>query len=285
MRLNLDQLGLKYVDLALVHFPVAVDAKWNTSKATFDIKDMWQAMEKLLTTPNNASVDSTPMVKKIGISNYNVTQIEQLLAIAKVKPYVHQIELHPYLQQNDFVEFHKKHGIRLVAYGSLGNTNPEYSYRAKMTSPLLEDVTLNRIAKKRGCASAAQVALAWSLKRGITVIPKAEKVEHQKENYRTVSDCKLTDNDMASIKRLDLKARYWDMCCSLGQPCYLGLDGALDEPPVSDDYCAYTPGITKVSNSPLFKAEKNNTGVYGFQLPVSFKGEPLPIAACHPKGM
>jgi diketogulonate reductase-like aldo/keto reductase len=49
---------------------------------------MWQAMEKLLTIPYNASVDSTPMVKKIGISNYNVTQIEQLLAVAKIKPYV-----------------------------------------------------------------------------------------------------------------------------------------------------------------------------------------------------
>jgi alcohol dehydrogenase (NADP+) len=257
-------------------------------------------MEKLLTIPYNASVDSTPMVKKIGISNYNVTQIEQLLAVAKIKPYVrvvlipissivrlidwyqvHQIELHPYLQQNDFVDFHKKHGIRLVAYAPLGNTNPEYAYRAKMTNPILQDVTLNRIAKKRGCSSAAQVALAWNLKRGITVIPKAEKLEHQKENYLTVSQCKLTDADMASIKRLDLKARYWDMCCSLGLPCYLGLDGALDEPPVSDDYCAFTPGITKATNS-YFRAEKNNTGLYGFQLPVAFKSEPLPAVACNP---
>lgn len=93
-----------------------------------------------------------------------------------------------------------------------------------MTKPLLQDETLTRIAKKRGCASAAQVALAWNLKRGITVIPRAKEESHQKENYRTVSDCKLTDADMASIKRLDIKARYWDMCCTLGLPCYLGME-------------------------------------------------------------
>jgi len=211
-----------------------------------------------------------PIVHKIGISNYNVTQIDTLLAAAKVKPYVHQIELHPYLQQNDFVEYHKRVGIKLVAYAPLGNTNPEYKYRAHMTKPMLEDVVLNRIAKKRGCASAAQVALAWNVKRGIPVIPRAGKDAHQIENYKTLQQCMLTDADMASIKRLDIKARYWDMCCSLGLPCYLGLDGALDEAPVSDDYCAVTPGIGRATG-PLWKAEANNTA--STFLPVSFKSE------------
>jgi alcohol dehydrogenase (NADP+) len=105
---------------------------------------------------------------------------------------------------------------------------------------MLDDPVLKKIAAARGCTP-AQVALVWNLNRNITVIPKAFNAIHQVENYEARTKCKLTDADMASIKGLDEDGkagrRYWDMCCSLNLPCYLGLQDAAVAGPVSADYC------------------------------------------------
>jgi hypothetical protein len=136
-----------------------------------------------------------------------------------------------------------KHGIHIVAYAPLGNTNPEYHFRNWKSAGrlMIHDPVLKKIGQARGCTP-AQVALAWDLARNITVIPKAENVIHQVENYEARKKCRLTDADMTAIKALDENGkggkRYWDLCCYLQMPCYIGLqDGPPVNGPAPADYC------------------------------------------------
>jgi diketogulonate reductase-like aldo/keto reductase len=213
---------------------------------------MWKLMEK--------SLDSGK-VKHIGISNFNVTQIEQLLASAKVKPYNHQIEAHPYLQDWKFYDVHQKLGIPLVAYAPLGNQNPEYHYRNWKSGGklMLNDLTLKKIADARGCTT-AQVALAWNLARGVTVIPKAFNPQNAIDNYEANTKCKLTAADLSAIRALDQNGaggkRYWDMFCSMGLPGYYGLQDSPASGPVSADYCE--DGAVKAAGLVTYDASRTD---------------------------
>jgi len=154
---------------------------------------------------------------------------------------VHQIELHPYLQQNSFVDLHNKHNIKLSAYAPLGDTNPAYRgdpakasggmtggrySRTDHPSPLLQHPILVDIGRVRGCTP-AQVALAWNIKRGISVHPKAARVDHIKDNFGAYK-CALQEEDMQKIQGIDktIKFRMWDPCPKvLGLPCFVGQEG------------------------------------------------------------
>lgn len=145
---------------SLMHFPIGTA----NGKPEYDTLATWREMEKLV------SVDNRPQAGKtrfIGISNFNVTQLVDLVKVAKIKPKVHQIELHPYLQQSDFIDLHDKLGVGLTAYAPLADTNP--AYRAGGIAggrfmlpnhpvPLLSNPVLAQIGKARGCTP-AQVSL------------------------------------------------------------------------------------------------------------------------------
>ncbi len=100
---------------------------------------------------------ATGKTRAIGISNFSRAELERLLKETSVVPAVHQLELHPWLQQKDFVEFHKSHGIHITQYSPFGNQNEIYSSRQNM-GKLIEDPTLVEIGKKYG-KNGAQVAL------------------------------------------------------------------------------------------------------------------------------
>jgi len=108
-------------------------------------------MEKLLRTGK---------VKAIGISNFSKSEMERLVDKASVVPAVHQLELHPWLQQRLFVEWHKAKGIHITQYSPFGNQNEMYSGPNQL-GKLLEEPVLNEIGKKYG-KSSAQVALGKS---------------------------------------------------------------------------------------------------------------------------
>jgi diketogulonate reductase-like aldo/keto reductase len=199
-------LGLEYLDLYLMHWPVGNDPE--TGKLDYDYVTVcqnldfnvaevaqsfshtddlqtWQAMVKLL---------STRRVRNIGVANFSPHQIHELIRKSHVKPVVHQMELHPYLQQAEWVDFHQKHGIHVTAYSPLGNMNPIYrksSKRDKSADPplLLENKVMEKIAEERGCTP-AQVALAWGISRGTSVIPKSSHPEYIRENYGSL-ECRL----------------------------------------------------------------------------------------------
>jgi alcohol dehydrogenase (NADP+) len=156
----------------------------------------------------------------IGISNFSPQQLDDILKVATIKPKVHQFELHPYLQQSDFVEKNFKHGIQVVCYAPLGNTNPVHNLgvsgsRGLRAPQILTQPVINNIAKTHDCTP-AQVVLGWNIHRKVAVIPKAARVEHQKENIVTVDKCKLTDEDAAKIRDMKIAIRLYPNACGYG---------------------------------------------------------------------
>ena len=110
------------------------------------------------------------------LQSFSPTQMKALIRASTIKPAVHQFELHPYLQQADWVEWHHQNMISVTAYSPLGNLNPIYDSpgRSKSKPPsLLENKDVSDIAKERGCTN-AQVALSWGMGRGYSVIPKSQ---------------------------------------------------------------------------------------------------------------
>lgn len=195
-----------------MHYPIG-DNK-------FDHVETWKRMEKLI-SPNGP-------VRFIGVSNFNVTQMDELLAAATIKPKTHQFELHPYLQQTDFVAYHHAQGVPVTGYAPMGNMSPFYArgLRNNPTDPpkLTANPVLTKIATARGC-SAAQVALAWNMGRGVAVIPKAAQVEHQKENIAALEKCVLSKEDKQQIEGVQAKwsARVNNPCPTWSMPCFTGL--------------------------------------------------------------
>ena len=153
-------------------------------------------------------------VLNIGISNFSPHQLKKIISKTGVKPFAHQMELHPYLQQTGWITAHKALGIAVTAYSPLGNSNP--TYKDKSTPPpLLKNDLMVRIAERRNCTP-AQVSLAWGMGRGTSVIPKSSHVEYIEQNFGAV-DCELRADDLAEIKlmekdyvkRFSNPSKYW----------------------------------------------------------------------------
>jgi alcohol dehydrogenase (NADP+) len=158
----------------------------------------------------------------IGIANHSPSMVESLLKNAKIRPKIHQFEGHPYLRQDNFIEFNFKHNITVTNYAPLGNTSPTYAVTGASAPKLLTNRVITEIAKKRNCAP-AQVVLGWNLQRNVIVIPKAIKKSHQVENYKTLS-CKLTADDVAKIQAMKYKIRMLSYpCAQAANACFAGL--------------------------------------------------------------
>jgi alcohol dehydrogenase (NADP+) len=192
-----------------MHWPVGKGP--DDRKYTYDYLETWHAMQVLL---------ASGRVRNIGISNFSPAQLKDLVENSDIKPAVHQMELHPYLMQEKWVDEHKKHGIALTAYSPLGNMNPTYGDRTSTLQSsnrlLLEEKIIKNIGKKRNC-TAAQVVLAWGMSRGVSVIPKSKHEVYIKENLGAV-DCVLETEDIAKIeelgdkpKRFNNPSKGWDV--------------------------------------------------------------------------
>ena len=166
---SLERLAMDYVDLYLIHWPIA-------SK----IDDSWRALETL---------QADGYARAIGISNFHGPQIDALMAGASVAPSVNQIELHPSLQQQDVIAANDAIGAVTQAWSPLK--------RGKV----LKDDTLIRIAQAHG-VTPAQVVLRWQLQSGIATIPKSVHKDRIVENG-DVYAFTLTDDDLASIRSMD----------------------------------------------------------------------------------
>lgn len=243
---TLADLGLEYLDLYLMHWPVGSE----DGETSIDYIDTWKAMIKLL---------ATGKTRHVGVSNFSPAQMEAIIPIAK--PYAHQFETHPYLQQTDFVAFHKKQGIHVTAYSPLGNQNPVYTSWRKQVSgtkvpQLLDNPVVKDIARERGCTP-AQVALKWGMMRGTSVIPKSQKAERIAENYGSL-ECRLELEDWRRVERSMPIKRFNNPSGSWGVMLYEGLpDGASGVVDAVKDGAA--SWIGRVSSS-LEKVWKRSTG-------------------------
>ncbi|MEU1664821.1 aldo/keto reductase [Streptomyces sparsogenes] len=169
---SLSKLGLEYVDLYLIHWPVPEADKY---------VDTWKAFEKIY---------AEGRAKAIGLSNFHPAHIQRLLSETEIAPVIDQIELHPQLQQAELRAFNSRHNIATEAWSPLGQGKG-----------LLEDARLAAIADKHG-KSPAQVVLRWHLDLGNVVIPKSVTPSRIKENI-DVFDFELDADDLATIDGLD----------------------------------------------------------------------------------
>lgn len=170
---SLARLGLDYMDLYLIHWPV--EGKFN---------DSWRAMEEIY---------ASGRAKAIGVSNFHQHHIEQLMTTAKIKPMVDQIELHPTLTQEDLRTYLAEEGIAVEAWSPLGQ------------GKILQNPTLVEIGKNHQ-KSAAQVIIRWHLQSDIIVIPKSVHEARIKENF-AVFDFELTEEEMMRINHLNINER------------------------------------------------------------------------------
>lgn len=170
---SLNKLGLDYLDLYLIHWPV--EGKY---------KDTWRALEKLY---------KDGKVKAIGVSNFQIHHLEDLMKDAEVKPMVNQVELHPLLTQVELRDFCKKNDIQIEAWSPLAQ------------GELLDNAVLKEIANKHG-KSTAQVILRWDLQSEIVTIPKSVK-EHRIVENASIFDFELSQDDMAKIDALNKNHR------------------------------------------------------------------------------
>jgi len=198
-----------------MHWPVAAIPGKSTKE---EYVETWHAMEKLL---------DTGKVKNIGVCNFSPAQLNDLIALSATKPAVHQMELHLYLQQTEWVQWHQSHGIHVTAYSPLGNSNPTYGPPSLLDPPaLLKNPLIEDIAKERGCTPAT-VALAWGLGRGTSVIPKSAHVERIEENFGAI-DCELQYEDLKALTEMGRKSltRFNNPSKGWKVGLYEGLDGA-----------------------------------------------------------
>jgi diketogulonate reductase-like aldo/keto reductase len=169
---SLKKLGLEYVDLYLIHWPMP-------DRGTF--VDTYKAFEKLY---------EEGRAKAIGVSNFLPEHLTTLLEATSVVPAVNQIELHPQLQQQTAREVHAEHGIATEAWSPLGSGKG-----------LLDVPAIVAIARKHG-RTPAQVVLRWHLQLGNVVIPKSVTPSRIKENF-DVFDFSLDEEDLGAISALD----------------------------------------------------------------------------------
>jgi len=166
---SLARLKLDYVDLYLIHWPVPKKRL-----------DSWRALE---------AIHAEGSARHIGVSNFLVPHLEELLAVAKERPAVNQIEIHPFLQQREPRAFCKKNGIVVEAYSPLARGN------------WLDDPALRKVAQRVG-RTPAQVLLRWGLQHDLVVLPKSANPERQKENA-SLFDFSLDADAMAALDSLE----------------------------------------------------------------------------------
>lgn len=213
---TLSNLNLAYVDLYLIHWPMAYkegdslfpkNADDTPALSDVDYIDTWKAMEDLVTKG---------YVKNIGVSNFNSEQLDRLLKNCTIKPVTNQIECHPYLTQRKLSDFCKERDILVTAYSPLGSPDRPW---AKPDDPkLLEDEKLIELAKKYN-KTPAQVLIRYQLDRGHIVIPKSVTKTRITQNSK-VFDFKLSEEDIAYIDTFDCNGRICPMLGTESSPHY-----------------------------------------------------------------
>ena len=186
-------LDLGPIDLVLIHWPGDFVRRAGASPDQIarnaDLRRAtWSELERL---------QRAGAVRRIGVSNFSERHLRELLSFAKVRPAVNQFEIHPYNSRPELVELCEREGIPVEAYSPLGGKGN----RGAVTDLLLKDATLAKAGRAHG-KTPAQVALRWSLQRGITPIPKASSKKRIAENL-DVFDFELTSEEMRAINSLN----------------------------------------------------------------------------------
>lgn len=210
---TLKNLQLEYLDLYLIHWPVALEPGKGTLFPVDDDKvsmmdtkspsfaETWGALEKLV---------ESGKCKNIGLSNFNIAQIEEVLGCAKIKPANLQVESHAHLPNLELLDFCKKHGMSFVAYSPLGN--PGSVFRKEDQVDLLHEEEVLKIGQKHG-VTAGQVLIRYQVEKGNAVIPKSVTPSRIEENLN-VFGFSLDAADVETLNNLYKKVgpKGWRTC-------------------------------------------------------------------------
>lgn len=215
-RKTLADLGLDYLDLYLIHFPIALEyvpiatrypPEWvhdpeaasGMKLAKVPLHQTWAAMEALV---------DKGLVKRIGVCNYNSALIHDLMTYARIQPAMLQIEAHPYLTQEKLIRCAKGYGIDVTAFSPLGAQSYLELEMAESGESLLGAAPVMVAAEAHG-KTPAQVLLRWGVQRGTAVIPKTLRPERMRENL-AIDDFALSAVEMAAISSLNQNRRFND---------------------------------------------------------------------------
>jgi D-xylose reductase len=213
---SLHFLKLDYLDLYLIHFPIALKfvaferypPGWlyeaDSPQPTMEpvrvpISETWSAMEELV---------RAGLVRNIGISNFGTSLLRDLLSYAKIAPAVLQVEMHPFLTQEKLLRFCREEKIAVTAFSPLGAASYYSIGMAGEGESALEQPVVQAAAKQHG-KSPAQVLLRWGVQRGTAVIPKSTRPERLRENLN-IFDFELTADEINSISALNRNRRFND---------------------------------------------------------------------------
>ncbi|MGK2904751.1 MAG: aldo/keto reductase [Desulfuromonadales bacterium] len=205
LKKTLQDLHLQYLDLYLIHWPVAIKPESIFPRSGDDflsldempLAETWCGMESCVWQG---------LTRHIGVSNFSIRDIESIRSSATRMPEMNQIEMHPYLQQDEMLAYCQKHSIHLTAYSPLGSGDrPDVLKKANEPS-LLENQCVMQIAKKHGY-STAQVLIRWAIERNTAVIPKSVTPARLAENFQS-ADLELSNQDMLELAKLDAGYRY-----------------------------------------------------------------------------
>lgn len=214
---TLQDLRLDYLDLYLIHFPVSlryVPPETRYPPGWLDdpdadrpvmvpdpvpISETWEAMERLV---------DAGLVREIGVCNFGVSLLRDLLSYAARPPAMLQVEMHPYLAQEKLLRFCRESSIAVTAFSPLGAQSYFQLDMAGQGESVLEQPPVMEIAERHS-RTPAQVVLRWGLQRGTAIVPKTSRPERLKENL-ALFDFELSDDEMDVISGLDRHRRFND---------------------------------------------------------------------------
>ena len=174
VRMSLCKLGIDYLDLVLIHWP------------TPNNSEVWRAMEDMY---------DEGLIRAIGVSNFKIHHIDELLETARITPQVLQVELHPYFQQEMLRKYASEHNIQVEAWSPL------------LRGSLFFDTTLNELAVRYN-KTVAQIALRFLMEEGISIIPKTVHPQYMRENI-DIFDFDLLSVDRERLRTLNKNIRYY----------------------------------------------------------------------------
>ncbi|PRP79701.1 aldehyde reductase [Planoprotostelium fungivorum] len=199
---SIHDLGVKYLDLYLMHWPIAFKPGTRDIDDEIEVWETWEAMQREESINTVKMLKHEELVKSLGVSNFTRDQLQTLLEETDDKPSVNQVELHPYLPQPELAAFARDHSIHLSAYSPLGT-----GVNSRETHPvLIEDPFIYTIARKHN-KTPAQVLIRWSIQSGFSSLPKSVTPQRIKENAQ-VFDFELDAEDMATIAKLNTGKKF-----------------------------------------------------------------------------
>jgi len=182
----------------------------NSALNFVSIRDTWRALEQLV---------DEGLVKSIGLSNFNVQLIMEVLSFARIKPAVLQIEYHPYFQQRRLYEFCQKFNIVVTAYSPFASLSYlDDSDEIRKMKSVFEQPTISQLAEKYS-VSPAQIVLRWLVDEGLSSVPKSDDASRVEQNLN-IWHFQLTNDEIQQIRKLNVNRRFNDTLDWTGVPLF-----------------------------------------------------------------